>query len=246
VVFQFGDGRAMTAIKTTVRIRRPPGERRAQFLDCAQALFFTRGYDATTVNDIIERAGLSKGAFYHYFDSKEALLDALTERVAAQIVVDAAPVLEDPDLDALSRLNAFLAQGRQWKIERAPALRAAYTAVLRTDNVMLNQRLIATTAHVVLPVLTGIVREGVREGVFDPPAPEMVAEIVLQMSQARMSVAVEAMARAAEDDLDAAVALLEARLEAEAAVITRLLGVEPGAVRLVEPGFVRAMLRALG
>ena len=222
-----------------------PETRRAQFLDCAQGLFFTRGYEATTVNDIIERAGLSKGAFYHYWDSKEALLDALSERVAAQIIADARPILDDPGLDALARLNAFLEQGRQWKIERAPMLRAAFTSVLQAGNVVLNQRILATTGRVVTPVIVAIVEEGVREGIFVAPSPAMVAEVVLMLGAGRMTCAVEAMAQAARGDLAAATALLEARLADEEAVIERVLGAPPGSIRLVEPGFVRAMLAAM-
>lgn len=227
------------------RIKMAPETRRAQFLDCAQGLFFTRGYEATTVNDIIARAGLSKGAFYHYWDSKEALLDAFAERVVAQIIADAQPILDDPSLDALARLNAFLEQGRQWKIERAPMLRAAFTSVLQAGNVVLNQRILAATGRVVTPVLVAIVEEGVREGLFDPPSPAMVAEVVLMLGAGRMTCAVEAMAQAARGELAAATALLEARLADEEAVIERVLGAPPGSIRLVEPGFVRAMLAAM-
>lgn len=227
------------------RIKMAPETRRAQFLDCAQGLFFTRGYEATTVNDIIERAGLSKGAFYHYWDSKEALLDAFAERVVAQVIEDAQPILDDPSLDALARLNAFLEQGRQWKIERAPMLRAAFTSVLQAGNVVLNQRILATTGRVVTPVIVAIVEEGVREGLFDPPSSAMVAEVVLMLGAGRMACAVEAMAQAARGELAAATALLEARLTDEEAVIERVLGAPPGSIRLVEPGFVRAILAAM-
>jgi AcrR family transcriptional regulator len=227
------------------RIKKAPEERRAQFLDCAADLFFSRGYEATTVDAIIARAGLSKGAFYHYFDSKEALVDALAERVAAQMVRDAEAILADPALDALSRLNAFLEQGRQWKIERAPALSAMFTAILRSENVRLHQRLVATTGRVMLPVLDGIIRQGVREGVFAPPTAGLVAEVLLQLGAGRLEIAVEAMSAAARGELDAATTRLEDRLAAEAAVIERLLGVPGGSVRLVEPGFVRAILAAM-
>src|SRR5208283_202867 len=64
------------------RIVKPPAQRREELLDCAQELFLGLGYDNTTVNDVIARAGVSKGAFYHYFTSKEAMLEALAERFA--------------------------------------------------------------------------------------------------------------------------------------------------------------------
>ena len=231
--------------RTMTRVKRPPEERRAQFLDCAESLFLARGYEATTVNDIIDRAGLSKGAFYHYFDSKEALLDALAERIAAQAIREAQAVLDDPSLDALARLNGFLAQGRHWKAEQATRLRAVFTAILRSDNAVLHQRIVSASARAVTPVLTRIVEEGAAQRVFDPPAPAMVAEILLHLGNARMSASVEAMALAEAGDLDAGAAMLDRRIDDERRVIERLLGVAPDAIVLVEPGYIRDLLAAL-
>lgn len=227
------------------RIIKPPAERRAEFLDHAQALFFSRGYEATTVNDIIERAGLSKGAFYHHFASKEALLDALIARITEQALANAQGILEDPTLDALARLNRLLADTAHWKIERVRELMALFEFVLKPENALLYQRIVAASAEGVTPVLKRIVEEGVREGVFDVPAPGLVAEILVQLAQSRRAVVIEALAAAGRGDIDGATAMLEARIADEEAVIARLLGVAKGSLRLVEPGFVRAILEAM-
>ena len=50
---------------------------RDKLLDAATRLFHENGYQAVTVNDICEAAQLTKGAFYHHFDSKEALYQHL-------------------------------------------------------------------------------------------------------------------------------------------------------------------------
>jgi AcrR family transcriptional regulator len=47
---------------------------RARVLDAAVELFATQGYDGTSVSQVINRAGVAKGGFYHHFASKEALL----------------------------------------------------------------------------------------------------------------------------------------------------------------------------
>src|SRR5579864_2290752 len=91
------------------RIVKKPDQRRNELLDCAQELFLARGYDNTTINDVIARAGVSKGALYHYFTSKEAMLEALAERFAARSIEALGDIFEDRSPDALSRLNAFLA-----------------------------------------------------------------------------------------------------------------------------------------
>ena len=55
---------------------RKGDERKAALLNAARELFFTRGYAATSVNDILDTQHISKGSFYHHFESK---LEVLTE-----------------------------------------------------------------------------------------------------------------------------------------------------------------------
>jgi AcrR family transcriptional regulator len=73
--------------KTTASRRRgrPPGrtpdfaEHRRRILDAATALFAERGYETTGMRDLAASIGMSPPAIYHYFESKEALMDALID-----------------------------------------------------------------------------------------------------------------------------------------------------------------------
>jgi AcrR family transcriptional regulator len=60
---------------------RSPETRRAQLIEAAEALFVEEGLESVTISQITTRAGLAKGTFYLYFDSREALLQALRIRV---------------------------------------------------------------------------------------------------------------------------------------------------------------------
>lgn len=68
---------------------------KTKIVSAAWELFYKNGYDDTTVDDIVELSGTSKGSFYHYFESKDALLDSLAylfdekyEELAGQIPPD--------------------------------------------------------------------------------------------------------------------------------------------------------------
>ena len=52
---------------------------REKIIDAAWKLFYRRGYDDTTVEEIIEESGTSRGSFYHYFQGKDALLSTLAD-----------------------------------------------------------------------------------------------------------------------------------------------------------------------
>jgi len=54
--------------------------RRDAFLDVAQRLVQTKGYEAMSIQDVLNELEASKGAFYHYFESKQELLEAVVER----------------------------------------------------------------------------------------------------------------------------------------------------------------------
>jgi AcrR family transcriptional regulator len=87
------------------RVLKAPAVRRAELINCAQGLFLTRGYERTTINDVIAATGLSKGAFYHHFRSKEDLLEAIAARFARESLSFIEALQADDSLDALRRLN---------------------------------------------------------------------------------------------------------------------------------------------
>ncbi len=73
----------------TVKKQRVPNSERRKasikaVLDSALGLFVTQGYDATSMDDIASRAGLTKGAVYFYFKDKVSLLHALLERARSR------------------------------------------------------------------------------------------------------------------------------------------------------------------
>src|SRR3954452_25553207 len=62
------------------RRTRDPEANRQALLDAAIELFGTAGFDATSVQSIVERARVTKGGFYHHFESKQALLHEIHDR----------------------------------------------------------------------------------------------------------------------------------------------------------------------
>ena len=58
--------------------KRAARNTRSRIVSAAWELFYENGYDDTTVDDIVERSGTSKGSFYHYFAGKDALLSSLS------------------------------------------------------------------------------------------------------------------------------------------------------------------------
>src|SRR5690348_15214927 len=72
--------------RRTVMTRTKPAEqRRAELLAAAQALFLAKGISGTSLDDITQRAGVSKGLFYLYFASKEDLVLALREQFSRDL-----------------------------------------------------------------------------------------------------------------------------------------------------------------
>ncbi len=166
-------------------------DRREGLIDCAEELFMTAGYEPTTINDIIARTGLSKGGFYHHFSAKEDLLDAIADRMMHQVTADLRDVLDDPGIDALTRFNRFLARSLDWKTAAAPRIRMIAEAALKPENVVLFERLLAAATRTVEPILSRIIAEGIEDGLFSAPDPQIVAEVFLSLSHARRTVLFE-------------------------------------------------------
>src|SRR5204863_6438427 len=89
-------GREMVAVHArTPKFRRRAEARPDEVLDAALDLFIEKGFAATKVEEIAARAGLSKGAVYLYFPSKEAVLEGIVKRAMAPIAMNAASMAEN-------------------------------------------------------------------------------------------------------------------------------------------------------
>ncbi|HLZ76625.1 TetR/AcrR family transcriptional regulator [Phenylobacterium sp.] len=208
--------------------------RRAELIDCAQGLFLTRGYERTTINDVISATGLSKGAFYHHFRAKEDLLEAIAQRFARESLGFIHGLQTDAGLDALQRLNRLLALGRDWKRGHLAELKAMFTTLLKPENAVLYHRIVEAAFAVLAPALASIIAQGEAEGVFDAGDPRTAADTLLWLSNGRRGLVITAMATA-ETDVDAALKMIVERVRAEEAITNRILGLPPGNVDLLGP-----------
>ncbi|MDK1493059.1 TetR/AcrR family transcriptional regulator [Sinorhizobium sp. 7-81] len=226
------------------RIIKSPDVRTSELIDCAQRLFFEHGYENTTVNDVIREAGLSKGAFYHYFASKEALLEALAARMARQSLDEMRPLLEDPLLDAVGRLNALFANSRRMKVDMAPQLKNTFNALFKPENIVLYHRIDEALTAVTLPFMTEILRRGQEEGSLDAPDPEAMALMLLNLRLGVAKVMHRALQQAEAGDVESAAAMLDSWMQSYGLAVERILKLPEGSIQVTEPGFARAFLAA--
>src|SRR5512136_2174315 len=92
--------------------------KRKEILDAAQRLVFTKGYEQMSIQDIVETLQISKGAFYHYFGSKPALLDGLVEAMVDEAEVMLDPIVAEPHLSAIDKFQRYFAAAGRWKTEQ--------------------------------------------------------------------------------------------------------------------------------
>lgn len=96
--------------------------RKEQILEAAAAVFARQGYHRARMDDIVKESGLSKGALYWYFKSKEELATALVHQMLAAETqgMDAAMVQQAPAAERLERLTRGFARELTKTPERAP------------------------------------------------------------------------------------------------------------------------------
>ncbi len=166
------------------RIIKEPAVRRNEILAAAEQLVYSKGYEQMTIQDILDALQISKGAFYHYFDSKQALLEALIEHMIELVIPLLRPVVDDPHLAALEKLSRFFNTAARWKSARKEYLLNLFRIWYDDDNAIVRQKMFNAMAKETGPLLTAIIRQGVREGVFTTPYPDYAGEVALLLLQA--------------------------------------------------------------
>lgn len=153
-----------------------PEETRKKILDIAFRLFSEKGYDRTTIQDIVDALGMSKGAVYHHFKSKEDILDHLYDRyyVDSGMISD---ILNDSRLTGLEKLRRLLLRqlSDQGKLE-IDAISASGSS--RADPQLL-QLMLVTSVKEAAPIVQRLLEEGISDGSIATLYPRELAQAIL-------------------------------------------------------------------
>lgn len=207
-------------------------DRRQALLDTAEKLFYSRGYEQTSVQDILDALHFSKGGFYHHFESKLALLEAICAQraqescEAARATVDACPG------SAVDKLNALFEKSGIWQSDSTDYISLLIRVAYREDGALMREKMKQRQLELTKPILQKIIAEGVRQNLFFVPRGEGVAELVLRLG-AQLTDEIAYVLSGAREEQAALAAIFE-KLELYRYAIERLLGAPFGSVVLLQ------------
>lgn len=223
-----------------VRIVKGADERRDELLDTALALFLDHGYERTSVEQVTTTVGVAKGTFYHYFTTKQELLEQLVERFTEDLFGEVEAALAASGGSATEQLRNLTTAASRVKLGRKQETLMLTRPLFTEENQPLLHRLIEGWIDRTRPLILGILEQGVAEGTFDVSDPRATTEVWLSLWY-DYGIRTSRQFFAAQDD-PAELEKLIAAVTALQAAEERILGLPPGALDMNMEAALRTAL----
>jgi len=137
------------------------GEKRKQeLLQIAYRMFISRGYESTSVDDIIREAGIAKGTYYYYFETKEQMLEEVIGMMIDRETEAAKQILK-ADLPIPQKVVGIISSLRPGQ-EEMPI----EGALMQPENTVMHEKVRKLIIEKAVPLLSEVVEEGIAQGVF--------------------------------------------------------------------------------
>ena len=214
--------------------------RRNEILDIARRLVYTKGYEQMSIQDILDALKISKGAFYHYFDSKQALLDGLIERILDDAEQVLRPIVEAKDLSAIEKLRRYFDTAGRWKVSQKSFMLDLFRVWHADANAIMRQKQEAASIKRIAPMLAKIIQQGMNEGVFSTKYPEQFGNIFVGLSRGFEDELVELLLT--DHPPPDALQRLEALIGAYSDSVERILGAPAGSLPLGDINILKEWL----
>ncbi len=147
-----------------------------KILDTAERLFIEKGYDRASLQEIIQETGLSKGAIYHHFASKEEILYAVCDRIGRRNGEVLAQVRDNPALNGLEKIRAMFKASLQPERQAKMFFMMPY---LMDNAKFLATELRSIFTEVVPGFVEPVIRQGIADGSIRTEHPKELAEAMI-------------------------------------------------------------------
>lgn len=155
--------------------------RKNEIMDIALALFLEKGYEKTTIEDILTKTGISKGTFYYYFEAKEDVLKILAWREAERKLELTRRIAEDECHTALDKLNKIITGAQQINFADFKHRIEIFKAVNEYGNLEFQQRIYDHSLRLGVPLIQSILEQGNVEKTMKVQYPQEMAELFIVM-----------------------------------------------------------------
>jgi len=156
-------------------------ERREEIIQAARQLFQVKDYDKATMNDLIEVLNIAKGTLYHYFSSKEEILEAVVEDIVNEELRKKEQMLRSDsvkDLDAMEKLKLLITES-DVDDENDNILDTLH----HPENTEMHAKQLGRYLVMLAPLYARVISEGCETGVFKTEYPLECAEFILAGAQ---------------------------------------------------------------
>jgi len=207
--------------------------KRGAILETAERLFFEKGYEQTSIQDILDALSMSKGGFYHHFPSKEAIFAEIcvnrVENRFSRLNMELYGLRSSPT----EKLNLLLRMVNLFERDE-PKFVALMLKLCYIDNdVRIRDHMRRTVLERLRPLVDDVLAEGITTGDFFTRYPGNIGEIVLNLAADSDESVCRMMAADAENP-EVVIAMVD-MLKATRDSVETLLGASYGAIRLFDP-----------
>jgi AcrR family transcriptional regulator len=135
-------------------------KRKKMLLKIAYDLFLTKGYENTSVDEIIEKAQIAKGTYYYYFQSKEQMLEEVIDMMIKNEVKMAEQIIRT-DISVPQKIVGILTSMKPTEEEQP-----IKNTLFQEENVLMHHKVRKKLIDTLTPLLSEVIKEGVNEGIF--------------------------------------------------------------------------------
>lgn len=198
-----------------MRVVKEAEERRNEILNVSEKLFMIKGFDYTSITDILDEIGIARGTLYYHFKSKEDILDGIIHRLTSRLVEKAKAIAGRKEIPVFQRLTMMM-KALNVNDDLGNEI---MEQVHKPQNALMHQKIQERLLAGMNPLLTGLIEEGAAAGICHTDYPEEVAEMTFLYA----NTAFDALAAQTEDKRQRKTAAFIYNLE-------RLLQMEQGSM----------------